>query len=163
MCCDGTLFDNVQLGPNDDATKVKALGLPVKRSRARVPISFFRQPCSALCSDRSCKVYKDRPVQCRTFECGVFKGAQGSRITFDEALRLVKQAQRKANKVRRLLRKLGDTDEDRSLGDRFRRTQKRVESGIADETTAETFADLGLAIHLLNLLAQDKFYSDDTI
>jgi Fe-S-cluster containining protein len=159
LCCDSTLFDNVQLGPADDAKKVKALGLPVTVSRGRTPVIFFRQPCTALCADRTCQVYADRPVQCRTFECGVFKDARAGRITFAAALRLVKQARRKADNIRQLLRKLGDTNERRPLGDRFRRTQRRLESGIADEAAGETFAELGLAVHHLNLLAHEKFYT----
>ncbi len=159
LCCDGTLFDNVQLGPGDDAKKMKALGLPVTISRARTPVIFFRQPCTALCADRTCQVYADRPGQCRTFECGVFKDAQARRITFAAALRLVKQARRKADNIRRLLRQLGDTEEHRPLGDRFRRTQRRMESGAADAAAGATFAELGLAVHQLNLMAHEKFYT----
>jgi len=159
LCCDGTLFDNVQLGPGDDAKKVQALGLPVLVSRARTPVTFFRQPCTALCADRTCRVYADRPGQCRTFECGVFKNAQAGRITFAAALRLVKQARRRADHIRRLLRQLGDTEEHRPLGDRFRRTQRRMESGSADAEAAGTFAELGQAVHQLNLLAHEKFYT----
>lgn len=159
LCCDGTLFDNVQLGRGDDAKKMKALGLPVTVSRAPTPVAFFRQPCTASCSDRTCRVYADRPVQCRTFECGVFKDAQAGRIPFADALRLVKQARRRADNIRQFLHKLGDTDETRSLGDRFRRTQRRLESGIAGEAAGHLFAELGLAVHQFNLLAHEKFYT----
>jgi Fe-S-cluster containining protein len=159
LCCDGTLFDNVHLGPGDDAKKLKALGLPVSVSRSVTPIAHFRQPCAALCTDRTCRVYADRPLQCRVFECGVFKDAQAGRITFAAALRLVKKARQRADNVRRLLRKLGDTDEHRSMSERFRRMQRRLESGIADKAAADTFAELGLAVHSLNLLAHEKFYT----
>jgi len=159
LCCDGTLFDNVRLGPGDDVQRLKALGLPVSVTRAQSPVTFFRQPCSALCQDRTCRLYTDRPGQCRTFECLVFKDAQAGRTTFPAALRLVKQARRQADKVRRLLRQLGDTEEQRSLGDRFRRTMRRLESDVADEAAAETFAELGQAVHALNLLAHDKFHT----
>jgi uncharacterized protein len=159
LCCDGTLFDNVRLGPGDNAKKLQALGLPVAVSRARLPVTFFRQPCTALCADRTCRVYADRPGQCRTFECGVFKDAQAGRITFAVALRRVKQARQKADHIRRLLRRLGDTDEHRSLGDRFRRTQRRLESGNADAAASILFAELGEAVHRFNLLAHEKFYT----
>jgi Fe-S-cluster containining protein len=159
LCCDGTLFDNVQLGPDDEAKKLKALGLPVFASRAKPPIMLFRQPCTALCADRTCRVYADRPGQCRDFECGVFKAAQTGRIKSAAALRLVKQARRRADQVRRLLRALGDTDEYRSLTERFRRTKQRLDSGAADQAAAETFAELSLAVHQLNLLAHEKFYT----
>ena len=32
---------------SDDARKVKALGLPVKVSRGKVPVARFPQPCAA--------------------------------------------------------------------------------------------------------------------
>jgi Fe-S-cluster containining protein len=159
MCCDGTLFDNVQLGLSDDVKKIKALGLPVTITRARTPVVQFRQPCMALCADRSCRVYADRPMQCRTFECGVFKDVQAGRMTFAAALRLVKRVRRKAENIRRLLRLLGDADEQRPLGDRFHRTQLRLQSGATDEAAAHTFSELGLAMHQFNLLAHKKFYS----
>ncbi|MBL9186185.1 MAG: YkgJ family cysteine cluster protein [Opitutaceae bacterium] len=159
LCCDGTLFDNVRLGPGDDAKELKALGLPVSVSRARAPVTYFRQPCAALCADRTCRLYADRPGQCRTFECGVFKAAQAGRIAAPAALRLIKQARRQADHIRGLLRQLGDTEEHRSLGERFRRTQRRMESGRADATAAGTFAELGLAMHAFGLMAHEKFHT----
>lgn len=73
----------------------------------------------------------------------------------------MKQVRRKADNIRRLLRKLGDTDEHRPLGDRFHRTQLRLGSGVADEVAANTFGRLGLAMHAFNLLLFKKFYTND--
>ena len=159
LCCDGTLFGHVKLGPGDNVKKLKALGLPVSVSRSQTPVARFPQPCAALCADRTCRLYADRPVQCRIFECGVFKDAQAGRIKFSAALRLVKQARQLADQVRGLLRKLGDTEEHLSLNERFRRAQQRMESGVADEAARDTFGELGLAVHALNLLAHEKFYT----
>ncbi len=159
LCCDGTLFDLVKLEPGDDAQKLKRLGLPVTWSRGKEPVARFPQPCAALCEDRSCRLYADRPLQCRAFECGVFKDAKAGRITFAAALRLVKQARRRSERVRQLLRQLGDSDEHRALGERFHRTAERLESGSADEAAKAKFADLSLAVHQLKLQAHDKFYT----
>ena len=130
LCCDGTLFDLVKLERGDDAGKLKALGLPVSISRGKTPVARFPQPCSALCEDRTCRLYAERPWQCRTFECQLFKDAKAGRITFAAALPVVKHARRRADNVRRLLRELGDTDEHRALGERFHRTAERMESGV---------------------------------
>jgi uncharacterized protein len=159
LCCDGTLFDAVRLEPGDDARKLRALGLPVTVPRGRVPVARFPQPCAALCEDRTCRLYAERPRQCRIFECGVFKDAKAGRISFAAALRLVKAARRRADQVRRLLRALGDTDEHRALGERFHRTSERLESGAADAAAKATFADLSLAVHHLKLQAFNKFYT----
>lgn len=159
LCCDGTLFDGVQLETGDDAVKLKSLGLPVKTSRGKAPVTRFPQPCSALCQDRACRLYADRPKQCRTFECKVFKDAKAGRVEFDVALQLVTKTRRHADKVRRLLAKLGDTDERRSLGERFHRMQESMEAAPPDEAALATFADLSLAVHRLKLIAHDKFYT----
>lgn len=159
LCCDGTLFDLVKLEAIDDARKLKALGLPVTVSRGKTPIARFPQPCAALCADRTCRLYAERPWQCRVFECRVFKDAKAGKIAFATALRLVKQARRRAEKIRRLLRELGDTDEHRGLGERFHRTSERLESGQADAATHARFADLSLAMHRFKLQAHEKFYT----
>jgi uncharacterized protein len=159
LCCDGSLFDLVKLEAGDDAAKLRALGLPLKVSRGKVPMVRFPQPCVALCADRTCKVYANRPWQCRTFECRVFKEAKAGRITFPAALQVVRQARRRADKIRRLLRELGDTDEHRALGERFHRTSERLEAGGADAAAMAKFADLSLAMHHFKLQAYSKFYT----
>lgn len=159
LCCDGTLFGHVKLGPRDDAKKLKALGLPVSVTRTAPRVTHFRQPCAALCADRTCRVYADRPAQCRAFECGVFKDAEAGRIEFAAALRLVKRARRQADDVHQLLRALGDTKEHVALPERFRRVQRRMESGGADAAAADVFAELSVAMHAFTLLTHEKFYT----
>ncbi len=159
LCCDGTLFDLVKLEASDDARKLKALGLPVTVSRGKAPVARFPQPCAALCADRTCRLYANRPWQCRVFECRTFKNATSGRIAFAAALRLVRPARRRADKIRRLLRELGDTDEHLGLGERFHRTSERLESGAADATAKAKYADLSLAVHRFKLQAHEHFYT----
>jgi Fe-S-cluster containining protein len=158
LCCDGTLFDNVRLEPSDQPKKLKALGLPVVVSRGKEPITTFAQPCAALCQDRTCLAYADRPKQCRTYECMVYQGMEAGRIAPDAALRLVTRARRQADRVRKQLRQLGDTEEHRSLGERFHRMQERMEANPGDAEALARFADLSLAVHRLKLLAHAKFH-----
>lgn len=159
LCCDGTLFDGVQLELGDDARKLQALGLPVAFSRGRKPVGRFPQPCSALCADRTCRLYADRPGQCRSFECKLFKQLRDGETELAPALRLVAKARRVADKARRLLRRLGDHDETRSLGERFHRMDDRLRADGSDVQALALFADLSLAIHQLKLLAHERFYT----
>lgn len=159
MCCDGSLFDGVQLEPGEDAARLKALGLPVRVSRAKVPIARFPQPCAALCADRTCRVYRDRPHQCRVFECGVYKKAKAGELDHAAAMRWVKKGRRLSDRVSRLLHELGETDNRRSLGERFFRLQCRMEEQQSDAAALALFADLSLAVHQLKLLAHERFYT----
>lgn len=159
MCCDGTLFDEVRLEPGDDAGRLRALGLPLKFPRARQPVGRFPQPCAALGRDCTCRIYAGRPRQCRTFECGVFKKAKAGELEPAAALRLMQRGRRLGDRVRRLLRRLGDTDEHRALGERFFRMQCRMEEERRGPEDLATFADLSLAVHQLKLLTQERFYT----
>lgn len=159
MCCDGTLFDGVQLVASDDGARLKALGLPVKVSRGRTPIARFAQPCAALGKDCTCRLYAERPWQCRVFECGVYRKAKAGEVTLDQARRVVKRGRRLAEQIRKMLRQLGDADEHRGLGERFFRMQCRMEEERPDAETLALFADLSLAVHRLKLLAHEKLYT----
>lgn len=158
LCCDGTLFDHVVLQPGDDAKRLKSLDLPVTLSRGKEPVARLPQPCAALCADRTCRAYAHRPKQCRTYECMVFQDARSGRLEHAAALRLVRRARRQADRVRQLLRRLGDADEQRSLGERFHRMQERMEAPAPDETTLALFADLTNAVHRLKLVAHARFF-----
>jgi hypothetical protein len=74
------------------------------------------------------------------------------------ALRLIRAAQRRADRVKRLLRQLGDDDEHLSLRRRFQRMARRCQSGARQATTAGLFSRLSLAMHELNLTLRDRFY-----
>lgn len=182
LCCDGTLFRAVELRPDDDAVRLKNLGLPirpVRRSRRleTAPAVLrsvsaghqFSQPCHALGTGCRCQIYPDRPTYCRQFECRLFQRVRGEKQTATEALRLIRSARRRAATVRRLLTQLGDHDTNEPLALRFRRMRKRMESDPAttpnlpefDRSAAQDlFRQLSLAVHRLNLLLGERFYPD---
>jgi len=171
LCCNGVLFKDVELQPGDSAARLKALGLPVREPRharrtteqspdtkLKQRPAKFPQPCAALCADNCCRVYARRPARCREFECALFKAVLDDDMELAAALRIVQKTRRQADKVRRLLRALGDTDEHLALSLRFKRTRRRMESSPQDEQTAGDFGELSLAVHALNLLLAGRFY-----
>jgi hypothetical protein len=157
LCCNGVIFANVRLQPGDDAERLQSLGLPVRPPRAVRQPPFVSQPCAAL-EDCRCRVYADRPQHCRQFECVLFKSVAAGRTQPAEALRIIGAARDRADKVRCLLRALGDTDEHVALSARFRRTSTRLKATELSEETADTYGQLTLAVHDLNLLLSEAFY-----
>jgi len=103
-------------------------------------------------------VYADRPQYCRQFECVLFKSVKAGRTQPAAAMRIIRTARERADKVRRLLQAVGDTDEQLPLSARFRHTGKRLKERELDEETADNYAQLTLAVHDLNLLLSDAFY-----
>jgi hypothetical protein len=162
LCCNGVLFKDVELQPGDDAGRLALLGLPVRnpQSAIRNPHSKFPQPCAALCEDNSCRIYADRPARCRQFECALFKSVAAGETPVAAALRTIRLARRRAERVRTLLRALGDTGEQVALSLRVKRIRRRIESTPQDHATSETYANLTLAVQDLNLLLAQSFYPD---
>jgi Fe-S-cluster containining protein len=160
LCCNGVIFSHGQLEPEDDAKHLQALGIRPMRNRNPQGVKIkFAQPCTALDGCRCC-IYADRPKYCREFECLLLKSVQDGRTGTTAALQVVRQARRRAETVKQLIRKLGDADEHVALSIRFRRTKKRLETSNADEKTAELFRQLSIAVHNLNLLLSKSFYPD---
>lgn len=153
LCCNGVLFKDVELQPGDDAAKLKRLGLVFAKSRKLK----FPQPCAAL-ECRICRIYEDRPARCREFECALLKSVTAGGMKTPVALRAIRDAQQRAERVKRLLRELGDDEESRALSLRFKRMQRRFESSVVDEIMADKFGELTLAVHDLNLILRAKFY-----
>src|SRR6185312_15694768 len=158
LCCNGVIFADVQLRPEDDASRLRALGLAfVQKSRARV--EKFKQPCTAF-GGCKCNIYSERPTYCREFECLLLKGVKAGEVKIDEAHRVIRSALRQAETVKRLLRQLGDTEETLALSKRVRRIKRKLESGTRDKEAAHTFGELSLAAHKLNMLLSERFYRD---
>jgi Fe-S-cluster containining protein len=150
LCCDGTLFKDVEIPAGDPALAVLGLAM----TGAKLP-----QPCTALQGDCSCRIYAGRPARCRQFECALYVAVKQGQRDVESALQLVTQTRKLAGRVRRLLRQLGDGDEAMALSLRFQAMQRRQEQGTLEDETAETFAELTLAVNELTRAMEAGFYS----
>lgn len=100
LCCDGTLFGDVELGGRREASRLEALGLDVDSDDADVELLAL--PCAGLRGTR-CGVYPHRPQCCRTFECRLLQQAQRGEVTAADALSQVAAAKTLVARVRTLL------------------------------------------------------------
>ncbi len=153
LCCNGVLFKDVEIQPGDSAPKLKTLGLPVSGKR----VAKFPQPCAAL-ESCTCRIYGAHPARCREFECALLKSVAAGKRTPEAALRVIRDGKTRAQKVTLRLRDLDDHDEQKALSLRFKRTQRRLEVSGYDNERAETFGELTLAVHHLNLILREQFY-----
>ena len=112
LCCDSTLFADVKLRPDDDPKRLAELGLALTR-KGRGKLAFF-QPCNCF-GGKYCKIYHDRPVQCRAFECGLLKKVAEGGMSVDAALKKISRAKTLANRVRGLLRAFGQRPEEKPM------------------------------------------------
>jgi Fe-S-cluster containining protein len=147
----------VKLQPGEAAERLRALGLPVSDSQSPARQPRLHQPCAAFDGCR-CRVYAERPQYCREFECLLLKSVKAGATAPAAALRTIRTARQRADKVTRLLQALGDSDEHFALSARFRRTARRLEAAERDTKTARLYSKLSLAMHELNLLLSQTFY-----
>lgn len=86
LCCDGTLFSRVPLGPHE-VVPARELGVVTNdRGGRHVP-----QRCAAL-SGTQCQVYAQRPLACRRYECLLLGALRGGEVSLTEALEIVAKA-----------------------------------------------------------------------
>ncbi|HMJ91939.1 MAG TPA: YkgJ family cysteine cluster protein [Candidatus Acidoferrum sp.] len=150
LCCNGVIFADGELQPDDDTARLENLGLKLKRG------GKFHQPCAVFVKG-CCGIYADRPSYCRAFECALLKSVEAGKISADRGVIIIRKARSRATRVDLLLRKLGDTHEHLALALRFRRTSKRMNEAQIDAGTARLFGELTVAMHRLNLLLSQKF------
>ena len=91
MCCDGTLFDDIQLQNQAEADDMEVLGLQLDEDTDDIPTMLV--PCVGLKNCR-CTVYRHRPVTCRTFECRVLIEVGLGDIEIEEAQSLIQSARK---------------------------------------------------------------------
>ena len=104
LCCDSTLFADVELRASDDAQRLKRLGLTLhQKTRTKVA---FNQPCACF-DGKFCRIYAERPMRCGLFECGLLKRVEAGGLTVNAALKKITSAKKQAELVRSLLRSLG--------------------------------------------------------
>jgi Fe-S-cluster containining protein len=153
LCCNGVLFADVELRKSDDARRLAGLGLSVEKKGRK---QAFAQPCACF-DGRLCGIYAERPVRCRTFECALLKRVQAGELGVNVALKTIAQARRKAEKVRGLLRELGQPDERLALTERYSQAMTAPVDLSAGKVSAGLSGKLMLAFRDLMRTLQGEF------
>jgi len=145
LCCNGVLFKDVRLQPGDNARRLEGGGLPLRHIRGR---TVFPQPCACFDGSR-CRIYAERPEQCRAFECGLLKRAAAGELEVSAALEKINQARRQANQVLQWIRRLGDRDEQAALARRYARVMRQPIDLAGPEDEVERRGELMRAMSQL--------------
>lgn len=146
LCCNGVLFADVRRERGDNSPLFAKYG------------SRVAQPCPAFGSgDCKCAIYADRPARCRKFECKQLLAVRAGKKSADTVLKKIREAQKLAREVEKLLAQLGFNDTQLPFSKRFQKCQRAAEQKKVDDL--DCLADLQLAVHRLNHLLAMEFYS----
>ena len=105
LCCDGSLFADVELAGQVEADGLEILGLEIDDDDAGG--ARLIQPCTAL-RGRRCGIYAQRPECCRTFECRLLQEARRGDVSVERATKLIAETLERIARVEELLAELGD-------------------------------------------------------
>ena len=153
LCCNGVLFADVELQRGDHAGRLIDLGMALKKKGMK---RAFVQPCHCF-DGKLCGIYADRPMCCRTFECGLLKRVQAGELEAKSALIQIAATQKRVEKVRQLLRHLGDWEESLALTKRYTRAMSAPIDLSAGDEAAVLRGELMLAVNDLMHVFQRDF------
>lgn len=80
LCCDGTLFRQVRLTP-EEQVRVGALKIATGKKRGA---DVMWLPCGKL-EGKCCTVYEARPGGCRRFVCALGRALEANEVSLDDA------------------------------------------------------------------------------
>ena len=136
LCCDGTLFADVELAGQAEIARLEIMGMEVESEDRN--LGLLSQPCAALRGTR-CGIYAHRPKCCRVFQCQLLQNAQRGAVTVEHALEHIADAREQIRKVRAMLGQLGNRDESLPIKERCAETLA-AEGGTSSETIRDRAA-----------------------
>ena len=119
LCCDGTLFADVELVGQAEVARLEIMGMEVENEARNT--GLLSQPCAALRGTR-CGIYAYRPKCCRVFECHLLQNTQRGAVTVERAMEQIADAREQIQQVRAMLGRLGNRDEDLPIKERCAET-----------------------------------------
>src|SRR6185295_3563585 len=128
LCCDGSLFSDVELASTDEASALEAMGLEIEDDDDG---ELLLQPCRALKGKR-CSIYPHRPECCRTFECRLLQEAKRGVVSVGDAKGKIGEALEQIERVKELIGQLGTVDERLPLKERCGEALELSEGAIDD-------------------------------
>jgi Fe-S-cluster containining protein len=115
LCCDGSLFADVELVGQAEATPLEIMGLEIEDDGAGREV--LSQPCAAL-RGRRCGIYAHRPQCCRRFECRLLQDVRHGKVSIERAAAQIAEVRTQTRQVREMLAQLGQRDVHLSLKER---------------------------------------------
>ena len=156
LCCDGSLFADVELASRREATGLEILGLDVEFDDGDAKAGLLLQPCRALVG-RRCGIYPHRPACCRSFECRLLQDVRAGAVSVERAREHVTDALGRIQRVRALLAELGQRDEHLPLTERC--ADALAGEGAATPAVRRKQAQLQLAMSSVSKLLRRRFLS----
>ena len=155
LCCDGSLFADVELASGDEASALEVMGLEIEDDDDDGG-GLLVQPCGAL-KGRRCSIYPHRPDCCRTFKCRLLQEAERGMVEVERAKEKIAEALRRIERVKELVVQLGTGDERLPLKEHCLEALALSEAAAAGPAVKRKRAELLAAMTSVERLVQATF------
>ena len=155
LCCDGSLFADVELASGDEASALEVMGLEIEDDDEDDG-GVLVQPCGALKGKR-CSIYPHRPDCCRTFKCRLLQEAERGMVEFERAKEKIAEALKRIVRVKELAVQLGTGNERLPLKEHCVEALALSEAAAADPAVKRKRAELQAAMTSVERLVQATF------
>ena len=155
LCCDGSLFADVELAGRAEATRLEAMGMEVEDDDTSG--AQLLQPCVAL-QGRRCSIYEHRPKCCQTFECRLLQDVRRGAVDVERAKEQIAEALKRIGRVKDLLAQLGQHDSHLPLGEIC--AEELSKDTDADPEVNRKRAELEAAMSAVEKLIRKTFLAD---
>lgn len=155
LCCDGSLFADVELASRDEASALEVMGLEIEDAD-EADRGLLSQPCGAL-QGKLCRIYAYRPECCRTFSCRLLQDVKRGVLGVDRAQAKISAALRRIERVKELLAPFGPGDESLPLPERCAEALALVEASPAKRETRRMRSELQAAMNSAGRFVRGTF------
>ena len=153
LCCDGSLFADVELANGDEASALEVMGLEIEDADEDGG-GLLLQPCGAL-KGRRCRIYPHRPDCCRTFACRLLQEVELGAVGVERAKEKIAEALKRIERVKELVVQLGTGDERLPLTEHC--AEALALSEAADPAMNRKLAELQAAMTAVERWLQTTF------
>jgi uncharacterized protein len=157
LCCNGSLFSDVELSGAKEITGLEALGVNIEDGDGSAA-GLLVQPCNALRGKR-CGIYEHRPKCCRTFECRLLKEVQTGRVTINKARETIAIVGREISAIKELMGVTGE-DSDLPLKERYLEAMALIAEEKESAAVAIRETELIRRMRFLEALIKKTFLDD---
>jgi len=158
LCCDGSMYPNVEVGGDDRIEILETAGLLFS---TRNDVARFRQPCGVF-DGCKCTVYSSRPAVCRDYRCLLLRRFEAGEISHEDARALIDRTLALRDRVRPALTALIAPEKPEALSTLYRLTAAKHDSAPDPAAARREHADLLLDVAALRVLLSREFEPRDS-
>jgi len=158
LCCDGTLYREVNLNSDDEQSRLLALGAEIKPAPGNPQKPFAMSLGCKAHVDGLCTIFGERPTDCGKFECALLRTMRKGEKSLHEAKRIVAETKHYRDALRQAAEISAPEKADLPILDLRNFAISLFDKDVAPEDRV-THGSMIIEATALNVMMYDYFHS----